>query len=456
MSINNSVVELIGNTPVVKVSKLDTGTCDLYLKLESANPGGSIKDRIGLSMIDAAEKAGKIKPGCTLVEGTAGNTGLGLALVAAQKGYRLILVIPDKMSREKIFNLKAMGAEVVLTRSDVAKGHPEYYQDLAESMAAEMEDAYFINQFGNPDNPRAHEEGTGPEIFEQMDGRLDALVCGVGSSGTITGLSRYFSKALPDLELVLADPVGSILAEYINEGNLSDKSKSWMVEGIGEDFLPSISDFTRVAKAYAVSDKESFLAGRELLRKEGILGGSSTGTILTAALRYCQEQSQPKRVMAFVCDTGNKYLSKMYNDYWMLDNGFLERPQYGDLRDLIYRPYTEHDTITIGPQDTLTTAYARMKLYDVSQLPVVEDNQIVGIIDESDLLLAVYGQEERFAEPVSSAMASNLDVVQVDAKLESLLLTFDAGRVAIVKNGDQFLGLITRIDLLNYLRRRTH
>lgn len=456
MSVNSSVVELIGNTPVVKVSRLDTGVCELFLKLESANPGGSIKDRIGLSMIEAAEKAGKIKPGCTLVEGTAGNTGLGLALVAAQKGYRLILVIPDKMSREKIFNLKAMGAEVVLTRSDVAKGHPEYYQDLAESMAAEMEDAYFINQFGNPDNPRAHEEVTGPEIFEQMDGQLDALVCGVGSSGTITGLSRYFSKALPDLELVLADPVGSILAEYINEGNLSDKSKSWMVEGIGEDFLPSISDFTRVAKAYAVTDKDSFMAGRELLRKEGILGGSSTGTILTAALRYCHEQTEPKRVMAFVCDTGNKYLSKMYNDYWMLDNGFLERPQYGDLRDLIYRPYTEHDTITIGPKDALTTAYARMKLYDVSQLPVVEDDRIVGIIDESDLLLAVYGHEERFAEPVESAMSSNLDVVQVDAQLESLLLTFDAGRVAIVKDGEKFLGLITRIDLLNYLRRRTH
>ena len=456
MSVNSSVVELIGDTPVVKVSKLDTGVCELFLKLESANPGGSIKDRIGLSMIEAAEKAGKIKPGCTLVEGTAGNTGLGLALVAAQKGYRLILVIPDKMSREKIFNLKAMGAEVVLTRSDVAKGHPEYYQDLAESMAAEMEGAYFINQFGNPDNPRAHEEVTGPEIYEQMDGQLDALVCGVGSSGTITGLSRYFSKALPDLELVLADPVGSILAEYINEGNLSDKSKSWMVEGIGEDFLPSISDFTRVAKAYAVSDKDSFMAGRELLRKEGILGGSSTGTILTAALRYCHEQTEPKRVMAFVCDTGNKYLSKMYNDYWMLDNGFLERPQYGDLRDLIYRPYTEHDTITIGPKDALTTAYARMKLYDVSQLPVVEDDRIVGIIDESDLLLAVYGHEERFAEPVESAMSSNLDVVQVDAQLESLLLTFDAGRVAIVKDGEKFLGLITRIDLLNYLRRRTH
>ena len=209
MSVQRSVLELIGNTPIVQAQRLDSGPCELFFKLESANPGGSIKDRIGLSMIEAAERAGKIKPGDTLVEGTAGNTGIGLALVAQQKGYRLILVVPDKMSREKIFNLKAMGAEVVLTRSDVAKGHPQYYQDMAERLARETPDAYFINQFGNPDNPRAHEEGTGPEILAQMDGKLDAVVFGCGSSGTMTGLSRHFAQAAPNVELVLADPVGS-------------------------------------------------------------------------------------------------------------------------------------------------------------------------------------------------------------------------------------------------------
>ncbi len=224
MTIHNSVLELIGYTPIVKAQRLDAGACELFLKLESANPGGSIKDRIGLSMIESAERAGKIKPGDTLVEGTAGNTGIGLALVAQQKGYRLILVVPDKMSREKIFNLKAMGAEVVLTRSDVAKGHPQYYQDMAERLARETPGAYFINQFGNPDNPRAHEQGTGPEILAQMDGKLDAIVFGCGSSGTMTGLSRHFAKAAPNVELVLADPVGSILAQYINEGTLSTKS----------------------------------------------------------------------------------------------------------------------------------------------------------------------------------------------------------------------------------------
>ncbi|WP_024891527.1 pyridoxal-phosphate dependent enzyme [Luteimonas huabeiensis] len=456
MPIHASVLDLIADTPIVKAQRLDAGVCELYFKLESQNPGGSIKDRIGLSMIEAAERRGDIRPGDTLVEGTAGNTGIGLALVAQQKGYRLILVVPDKMSREKIFNLKAMGAEVVLTRSDVAKGHPEYYQDLAARIAAETPGAYFINQFGNPDNPAAHEHGTGPEILRQMAevGGLDAIVFGCGSSGTMTGLSRHFAAHAPGVEMILADPVGSILAEYINQGTLSEKSGSWMVEGIGEDFLPSISDFSRVRKAYAISDKESFLAARELLSAEGILGGSSTGTLLAAALKYCREQTVPKKVLVFVCDTGNKYLSKMYNDYWLLDNGFVEREQHGDLRDLILRPYSRRDTVVVAPGDLLMTAYQRMKLYDVSQLPVMDGETLVGIVDESDVLLHVYGDEARFRDPVSTAMVSKLDRLDVNSPIEALLPVFDRGQVAIVVDGERFLGLITRIDLLNYLRRR--
>ncbi|QYR52743.1 pyridoxal-phosphate dependent enzyme [Lysobacter soyae] len=456
MTLHTSVLELIGGTPIVEARNLDAGKCRVFLKLESQNPGGSIKDRIGLAMIEAAEKRGDIKPGATLVEGTAGNTGIGLALVAQQKGYRLILVVPDKMSREKIFNLKAMGAEVVLTRSDVAKGHPDYYQDLAERIANETPGAYFINQFGNPDNPAAHEFGTGPEILQQMAaaGGVDAVVFGCGSSGTMTGLSRCFAQQSPQTELILADPVGSILTQYINEGVLSTKSGSWLVEGIGEDFLPPISDFTRVKKAFAVSDKESFLAGRNLLAREGVLGGSSTGTLVAAALKYCKEQTEPKNVLVLVCDTGNKYLSKMYNDYWMLDNGFLEREQHGDLRDLILRPYSLRDTVVVGPNDLLLTAYQRMKLYDVSQLPVMEGDALVGILDESDMLLHVYGDEARFRDPVSTAMVSHLDRVDVTAPVEDLLPMFNRGHVAIVMEGEKFLGLITRIDLLNYLRRR--
>jgi cystathionine beta-synthase len=456
MTVHQNVLELIGHTPIVRTQRLDTGVCELFLKLESTNPGGSIKDRIGLSMIDGAEKDGRIRPGDILVEGTAGNTGLGLALVAQQKGYRLILVVPDKMSREKIFNLKAMGAEVVLTRSDVAKGHPEYYQDMAERIARETPGAYFINQFGNPDNPAAHVATTGPEILEQMDGKVDAVVVGCGSSGTISGLSTYFAEHSPQTELILADPVGSILTEYINEGTLSTKSASWLVEGIGEDFLPSISDFTRVKKAYAIPDKESFLTARELLAKEGLLGGSSTGTLVAASLRYCREQTTPKRVVSFVCDTGNKYLSKLYNDYWMLDNGFIEREQHGDLRDLLLRPFAQRDTVVVGPNELLITAYNRMKLYDVSQLPVMDGHKLVGIVDESDVLMHVHADETRFRDSVSTAMMSNLQMLDVRSPIESLLPVFERGHVAIVVDDDQFLGLITRIDLLNYLRRKVN
>jgi len=456
MQVYDSVLDLIGNTPIVRINHLDTGPCTLYIKLESQNPGGSIKDRIGLKMIEDAEKAGLIRPGATLVEGTAGNTGLGLALVAAQKGYQLTLVIPDKMSREKISNLKAMGAKVVLTRSDVAKGHPEYYQDLAESMAAEIDGAFFINQFGNPSNPKAHEEITGPEIWEQMEHKLDAIVLGVGSSGTATGLSHYFEKAAPDLELILADPEGSILAQYINDGVLSDKSASWLVEGIGEDFLPTISDFTRISRAYAIGDRESMLTGRELLIKEGILAGSSTGTLVAAALKYCQEQTEPKIVLTFAADTGNRYLSKMYNDFWMRDQGFIQSDQHGDLRDLIARPFESNDTITVGPDEPLANAYSRMKLYDVSQLPVIENRNIVGFIDESDILLAVAQSSDSFDRPVSTAMVTELASVDVSDPIDELMPIFSKDYVAIVKDGERFLGLITRVDLLNYLRRKAY
>ena len=454
MTIYANVLELIGNTPIVRINHLDTGSCELFVKLESQNPGGSIKDRIGLVMIEQAERRGDLKPGAVLVEGTAGNTGLGLALAAQQKGYRLILVIPDKMSREKISNLKAMGAEVVITRSDVGKGHPEYYQDLARSIAEDTPNSYFINQFGNPDNPRAHAEWTGPEIWSQMEGQLDAIVVGVGSSGTITGLSRYFAEVAPELDLVLADPEGSILADYIATGKVRDDAGGWLVEGIGEDFLPTISDFSRVRKAYSISDKESCQTARQLLRTEGLLGGSSSGTLMAAALRYCREQTAPKRVLTLLCDTGNRYLSKLYNDFWMRDHGLMDVEHHGDLRDLIARPVANRDAVVVRPDEPLSNAYKRMKLYDVSQLPVMEGDRIVGIIDESDLLLAIFNQEERFADPIRSAMVSELESVQLGDSIDALLPIFDRDRVAIVLDGETFLGLITRVDLLNYLRRR--
>jgi cystathionine beta-synthase len=452
MTAYRNVLEMIGRTPLVEVRRLDAGPCRLFLKLENQNPGGSIKDRIALSMVEAAEKDGRLKPGGTLVEATAGNTGLGLALVASQKGYRLILVIPDKMAQEKIFHLRALGAEVRMTRSDVGKGHPEYYQDMAARLAEEIPGAIYVDQFGNPANPLAHETGTGPEIWEQMGHDLDAVVVGVGSGGTLTGIGRFLRRIAPRAQMILADPKGSVLAPKVTTGETIEPG-SWLVEGIGEDFVPPNCDLSLVSEAFTVTDGDSFAIARELLRKEAILAGSSSGTLLAAALSYCRAQSQPKRVVTFVCDSGNKYLSKMFNDFWMLDQGLLARERQGDLRDLIARRHAEQATITVSPQDSLLIAYQRMKLYEVSQLPVLDSGKIVGIIDESDLLLAVYGQAERFREPVASAMNDRLDVIEANQSLGDLVAIFDRNHVALVMEHSQFLGLITRIDLLNHLRR---
>ena len=448
-----SILELIGNTPMLEVTHLDTGPCRLFLKLESQNPGGSIKDRIAVSMIEAAERRGLLEKNALLVEATAGNTGLGLALVAGQKGYRLKIVVPDKMSQEKIFHLRAMGAEVVLTRSDVGKGHPEYYQDLAERLARE-EGGVFMNQFANDANPAAHEKTTGPEIWAQLEHKVDAVVCGVGTGGTLTGLSRFFAKVSPATQMVLADPAGSILKEYVETKNVSTEVGSWLVEGIGEDFIPPVSDLSRVKTAYSIPDKEAFMTCRALLEREGILAGTSTGTLVSAALRYCREQAEPRRVVSFVCDSGNKYLSKVYNDYWMIDQGLLEQEHFGDLRDLIARRHREHAVVSAGPDETVLAAYQRMKLYSISQLPVMEGDRVVGLVTEEDILLEVLDNPGHFREPVREAMETRLVTVRPDESIDALVKIFDRGLVALVADEKEFHGLITRIDLLNWLRRK--
>jgi len=447
------ILSLIGNTPLLELKEFDTGPCQLFVKLESQNPGGSIKDRMALSMIEAAEASGVLKPGGLIVEATAGNTGLGLALVAAVKSYRVLIVIPDKMSAEKIAHLRAFGADLRLTRSDVPSSHPDSYQSIAAHIAAQTEGAWFVNQFANPANPLAHERTTGPEIWEQLSHRVDAVVCGAGSGGTITGLSRYFSRVSPDAEIILADPAGSALAQLVNCGTLGP-SGSFAVEGIGGGSVPPVADLSRVRQAFTVSDAESFHIARELLRKSGVFAGSSSGTLVAAALEYCRAQTQPKRVVTFICDSGNKYLSKMFNDYWMLDQGYIQRPQTGDLRDLITRRYEEGAVITVSPADTLLTAFQRMRMADVSQVPVMESGKAVGILDESDVLVAVHANPGRFRESVVTAMTSRIQTLAPEASLEMVFKVLDSGLVPLIANGDTFYGLITRTDVLNYLRRR--
>jgi len=452
-----SALELIGHTPVIEVTHaFETGPCRLFIKLESANPGGSIKDRIALTMIEAAENDGRLTPGGTIVEATAGNTGLGLAQVGILKGYKLVLVVPDKMAREKIQHLRGLGVDVRITRSDVGKGHPDYYQDMAERLTRDIAGALYINQFSNPANPLAHETTTGPEIFEQLGGDVDAVVVGVGSGGTLTGLGRFFAGHSPKTEMVLADPRGSILEPLVNR-NETVAPGSWIVEGIGEDFVPDNCDlsFLKPGKAYSISDQESVEHARLLLAKAGVLGGSSSGTLFAAALRYCRDQTEPKRVVTFVCDSGNKYLSKVFNDHWLAEQGLADRPLTGDLRDLIARSVGEGGAVTVQPDDTLDTAYKRMRVADVSQLPVLDGERLIGLIDESDILEAAERGEHKaaFAGPVSSAMTAKLNTLQANERLEALIPVFERDEVAIVLDGTEFLGLITRIDLINHLRR---
>jgi cystathionine beta-synthase len=450
-----SALDLIGSTPMLELTALDAGPCKLFLKLENQNPGGSIKDRIALSMIEAAERGGTLKPGGVIVEATAGNTGLGLAEVAVPKGYRLILVVPDKMAREKILHLRALGVEVRLTRSDVGKGHPEYYQDMAATITHDTPGAVFVNQFENPANPAAHEETTGPEIWAQMDQDVDAVVVGVGSGGTLTGLGRFFERVSPKTRMVLADPEGSILYDYVKTGQLV-KAGSWAIEGIGEDFIPKNAEMRFVREAYCIPDRESIETARLLLSREGILAGSSTGTLLAGALRWCRAQTEPKRVATLACDRGDKYLTKVYNDLWVAAQGYVEREPQGDVSDLIAKRYGEGGVVTVGPNDTLLTAYNRMRSSDISQMPVVERGRLVGILDESDILSAVEGDDlgrgQRFQAPVRTAMTTRVRTLQAHAPLTALKPIFDRNEVAVVMDGEELLGLITRVDLINHLR----
>ena len=316
----NNVLEMVGNTPVLKINNIDTGKCNLYVKMESLNPFGSIKDRVGLKMIEDAESQGLLKEGSTIIESTAGNTGLGLALAAKLKGYKLILVIPDKMSEEKIMHLEAMGVEIIMTRSDVENGHPEHYQSIAENLLKTTPNSFFANQFENESNPKVHFETTGPEIWEQMEGNIDAFVAGVGTGGTISGVGAFLKSKNSDIKVVVADPVGSVVADAVNTGEYQYNGGSWSVEGIGEDYIPKNLNLDVIDEGIYVSDVEAFKTIDLLLQKEGILAGSSCGTLVNAAVKWCREQAEAKTVVTLICDTGNKYLSKAFNKEWIKKN----------------------------------------------------------------------------------------------------------------------------------------
>lgn len=454
MDIKDSLLDLIGGTPILQLKSLDTGPCNLYVKMESNNPGGSIKDRVGLAIIEEAEKSGELQQGGTIIEATAGNTGIGLALVAALKGYKIILVIPDKMSREKILHLEGLGAEIILTRSDVPEGHPEYYQDVARRLASETAGSFLANQFSNPANPMAHRTSTAPEMWDQMEGKIDAVVAGVGSGGTLTGLAEFFKAKDPSICMVAADPEGSIVADAVLKGDYAYDGGSWLVEGVGEDFIPDNFNTSLMDDAETVSDKEAFEVLQIILKEEGILGGSSSGTLVAAAAKWCRKQTEPKNVVTFICDTGNKYLSKAFNKSWLHDNNLLELEKFGDLRDLINRRADKGEMITVSPGETLLVAYNRMRASDISQIPVMDEGKLLGVMDEEDLLFTVSQEPGKFSDNVSLHMIDKLDTLQFDATKDELLTILSEGKVAIIFDKEIFIGFVTKVDLINFYRNK--
>ena len=450
--INNSLLEMIGNTPLLEIKNIDVGVCRLFVKMESQNPGGSIKDRVAISIIEQAEKDGLLKPGGTIVEATAGNTGIGLALVGVLKGYKVILVIPDKMSREKILHLKAIGTEIVFTRSDVSKEDPEYYHNIAERIVKETPGAFYANQFGNPANAKAHEETTAPEIWEQMDHNIDAFVAGVGSGGTLSGVGKFFKNVSPSTQIVAADPEGSIIYDAVKKGTFSYEGGSWFVEGIGEDFIPDVLDLSYIDDAVTIPDSKAFETLDLLLKKEGILAGSSAGTLVAGAIEWCKSQTEPKRVVSLICDTGNKYLSKAFDDAWLSNNGLNVRNLRNDLSDIVVMRADKQQVISVKENDTVLIAYNRMRNSDFSQLPVLENDKLVGTISEDDILNYCAENKDGFNQSIDKVMSNNLHKIDCRASVDDLSLVLSKDNFAMIMEDETFIGIVTKVDLLAYLK----
>jgi len=446
-----SILEAVGHTPLVRLQRITAGLRPTILaKVETINPGGSVKDRIGLKMIEDAERRGLLRPGGTIVEPTSGNTGHALAIAAALKGYRMIFVMADKQSPEKIALLRAYGAEVVICPTAVPRESPESYYSVAERLSKEIPGAYQPNQYFNEMNPRAHYETTGPEIWEQTGGAIDVLVGGLGTGGTMTGAGRYLREKKPSLTLVGADPEGSLYS--------GDTIKPYKVEGIGEDFIPGTIDLTLFNRIVRVSDRDSFLTARRITREEGILVGGSAGTAMFAAMEVARDLGDKTLIVVILPDTGRNNMGKIYNDEWMRQNGFLERFPLQRVQDVVISPHREiPELITVSSKETVGRAIDLLQEYGISQMPVTEDGavpkrKLVGSIQERTLLDRVYRDPGLIETTVGAAMDGPFPTIPAGAHIdEAFTALLGAATALVVMDREEPVGIITRLDLLDFM-----
>jgi cystathionine beta-synthase len=453
MQVLDTFLDAMGDTPLVRLHTVTRGVRPTVLaKLEMLNPGGSVKDRIGIRMIEAAERSGLLKPGGTIVEPTSGNTGHGLAIAAAIRGYKCIFVMPDKMSQEKISLLRAYGAEVVICPTAVPPESPESYYRVADRLAEEIPGAYQPNQYFNPENPATHYETTGPEIWRQTDGTIDVFVAGVGTGGTITGVGRYLKEQNPNVMVVGGDPEGSVYS--------GDQPRPYLVEGIGEDFWPATFDPSVVDRYVKVSDRDSFRMARAVTRQEGILIGGSAGSAVFAALQVARELDETKTIVVLLPDTGRQYLSKVYSDSWMLQHGMLDRPDVIRVEEVLMAKHGElPPLITVGAHDKVRQAVERLQEADISQAPVVREestdvSQFVGSIRDRELLDRIFRDPDALQADVAEVMAPPIPMVEFDDPIESAFGELEHGPAVLVTKTGQVLGVLTRSDLLDFLAHR--
>lgn len=452
-----NILGAIGNTPLVRLKRIGRDLpCPLYAKLELMNPGGSVKDRVGAFIIEQAEKRGELKPGGTIVEATSGNTGVGLAIAAALKGYHTIFVMPDKMSNEKILLLRAYGAKVVITPTAVEPEDPRSYYEVAKRFARETPNAILANQYHNPDNPLTHELSTGPELWEQTEGRVTDVIIGMGTGGTISGVGRFLKSKNPNVKIVGVDIEGSILTEiWQNKGKIPEGAypKTYKVEGIGEDFLPSATDLSVVDWIERAGDRESFLWARQLVRQEGIFAGGSSGSAIAGAIKYCRRLTPDRLAVVILPDSGSRYLSKFYDDKWMREFGFLSM-EFGEtaLSDLlIAKPDKTLYTAALG--DSIRKVVAVMHEYGISQMPVVgADGTLVGLIEEVDLLNHMLDKHEHTQEePIDPLVQNASAVFPPETSLEEAMPSLKSGLALIVVEDSRPIGILTKIDVLDYV-----